>query len=630
MRTDGLPGITARCLAPRCLFAAVTVLGFGCTAELDGDEVLESTREPIIFDTDNRSDPFTLGSEPQYHTESTVALLGSGSIVDQGNGTSTLQTTPFSSSQQQCTINNVIAGTFTMCASERFISQPLVAFCSGTLVAPDIIATAGHCVGDPTQVRFVFHWRMNSANSPRTSIANADIYTGSEIVARSSASADWVLVKLDRIVPNHRVAPLRLAGKVGDTQGLFAVGHPVGLPYKYVDGGRVQRNNDSTVGFSYDLDLYPANSGTGIMNSTSRQMEAVHTNGSIWDFSCVMESGNMCSKSTVVCGGANSPCSSVFGNRATEFSNLVPGSSATFFADVTGPSGGKRADLIMPKWDGISIRKSTGSILGNSSKWTTSAVFDARGNFFADVTGDGKADAITVGLSSVTVRRANSGGTAFQSAEIWASSGSIHGSRGTYVADVTSEGRADLIIVNDSGITVRRSTGSSFSPGEAWSGPFFAKYGNYFADVTGDGKADAIVVDDMNVVVRRVNGASTAFSANENWTAGPFIGQRGNYFADVTGDGKADAIVVNTIDGVFVRRSNGAQFQPNETWISGAFLGQAGNFFADVTGDGKADAIAINLEGIFVRRSDGSSFLPNELWSAGDFGTVGVFPSSQH
>ena len=79
---------------------------------------------------------------------------------------------------------------------------------------------------------------------------------------------------------------------------------------------------------------------------------------------------------------------------------------------------------------------------------------------------------------------------------------------------------------------------------EDWTrGPYWGSRGTFFADVTGDGLADAIVVNDDRDRVRRSTGAG--FRANEDWTHGPYFGSRGTFFADVTGDGSADAIVVN-------------------------------------------------------------------------------------
>jgi hypothetical protein len=92
-----------------------------------------------------------------------------------------------------------------------------------------------------------------------------------------------------------------------------------------------------------------------------------------------------------------------------------------------------------------------------------------------------------------------------------------------------------------------------FGPNEAWtSEPYFGTRGTFFVDVTGDGRADAIVVNDDKVVVRRNTG--NRFGPNEAWTSEPYFGTRGTFFADVTGDKRADAIVVNA-DKVVVRRA---------------------------------------------------------------------------
>ncbi|MBD2186422.1 FG-GAP repeat domain-containing protein, partial [Aerosakkonema funiforme] len=152
---------------------------------------------------------------------------------------------------------------------------------------------------------------------------------------------------------------------------------------------------------------------------------------------------------------------------------------------------------------------------------------------------------------------------------------------------------ADAIVSNDDGVYVRRSDGSKFLPNEKWTDIVYTgTKGTWFADVTGDGKADAIVSNDDGVYVRRANGTGTGFLPNEKWTDIVYTGTKGTWFADVTGDGKADAIVSNN-DGVYVRRANGngTGFLPNEKWTDIVYTGTKGTWFADVTGDGKADAI---------------------------------------
>ena len=91
--------------------------------------------------------------------------------------------------------------------------------------------------------------------------------------------------------------------------------------------------------------------------------------------------------------------------------------------------------------------------------------------FFADVTGDGKADAIAVGYDLIRVRESCCLGTG-------------------YMFDDT-----------------RAMTESGGWTNEPYYGPFrrppYWGVGTFFADVTGDGTADAIVVDYNTVTVRR-------------------------------------------------------------------------------------------------------------------------------
>ena len=99
-------------------------------------------------------------------------------------------------------------------------------------------------------------------------------------------------------------------------------------------------------------------------------------------------------------------------------------------------------------------------------------------------------------------------GSGFVYAGNW-TGGAYYGSRGTFFADVTGDGRADAIVVNDNTVTVRRSDGNQFLPNEDWThGAYYGSVGMaaYFADVTGDGRADAIVINDTAVTVRRAFG----------------------------------------------------------------------------------------------------------------------------
>jgi hypothetical protein len=193
---------------------------------------------------------------------------------------------------------------------------------------------------------------------------------------------------------------------------------------------------------------------------------------------------------------------------------------------------------------------------------------------------------------------------------LW-TSGPWNGSVGTFLADVTGGGTADLVAVSGSGIKVRPSSGSGFLPELNWSPSFVGSVANFIADVTGDGRADAVAIDASDVWVRRSTG--TSFGAQETWLLTGFSGTVATHLVDVTGDKRADLVAFNASD-VKVRRSNGSTFGSTEVWLQTSFQGSNGTFVADVTGDGLADLIGISSTSVAVRRGYGSGFGAAEVW----------------
>jgi hypothetical protein len=91
---------------------------------------------------------------------------------------------------------------------------------------------------------------------------------------------------------------------------------------------------------------------------------------------------------------------------------------------------------------------------------------------------------------------------------VWWNSG-YYGNIGTFFADVTGpdadgKRRADVIVVNTWGVSVRKSTGTGFGASQIWlSGRYYDNCyvsANVFTDVTGDRKADALLVGDGSEV----------------------------------------------------------------------------------------------------------------------------------
>ena len=253
-------------------------------------------------------DVFQLPAGPNLDdVDSVVALFDTADVTDNGNGTSTLQTQNFGTARN-------------LCAGERFRDQPIGAFCSGFLVAPDIIATAGHCVnaGNVTNVRFVFGFRMRNATTAETVINNGEIYHGVAIIGRQEVGngPDWALVRIDRPVTNHRIVRIRRTGRIGDTQAVHVIGHPSGLPTKFA-GGAAVRNNQPNAFFVANLDTYGGNSGSPVFNSDTHEVEGILVRGET-DF---VQQGN-CTVS-LVC--PTTGCRGEDCTRTTEFETLIQG-----------------------------------------------------------------------------------------------------------------------------------------------------------------------------------------------------------------------------------------------------------------------------------------------------------------
>jgi hypothetical protein len=269
---------------------------------------LMNARQRAIYGVDDRQDTKDITNARQKAlAEASVALVETGDLQAAGAGFA-LRTKSYKTE-------------YNLCANERYASQPLGCFCSGVLVAADVVATAGHCIksqADLAKVRFVFGFRMIDDAKARTEFGADDVYTGAAILGRqlTSGGTDWALVRLDRAVVGRQPVPLRRTGKIADDEPVFVIGHPCGLPQKVAGGARVRNNNPSTH-FVANLDTYGGNSGSPVFSSRTFELEGLLVRGQT-DF---VSTGN-CNVSMVF------PTSGAGGEdvtRTTEWANKVAG-----------------------------------------------------------------------------------------------------------------------------------------------------------------------------------------------------------------------------------------------------------------------------------------------------------------
>lgn len=170
------------------------------------------------------------------------------------------------------------------CPGERFVDQPNAGMCSGFLIAPDLLVTAGHCVELATfcsEYKWVFDYKVDPVTfQAGVDVPNENIYSCKKMISGSLSmdlGLDYGLVQLDRPVTGRK--PLKInKNKTKDDAKLVLIGSPSGLPLKVAPGG-VVRNNTHPFYFTSNTDSYQGNSGSAVFNEKTGEVEGILVRG---------------------------------------------------------------------------------------------------------------------------------------------------------------------------------------------------------------------------------------------------------------------------------------------------------------------------------------------------------------
>jgi V8-like Glu-specific endopeptidase/subtilisin-like proprotein convertase family protein len=233
-----------------------------------------------IYGTDSRRELFDsqVSTAHRRVAQATAVIVGPRGFQDIGGQTATLSGT---------TLAQKMHGELgaPLCSTERFLDQPAPGYCSAFLIAPDLVATAGHCINLQTPLHttsFVFGFGYDRAGDPNVrNVPATDVYRGvavvghlynpNEITLSDRANReywhDWAVIQLDRPVTGRTPVELRTSS-VTHGESVTAIGHPSGIPTK-VTAGRVV---DATkrLYFNTDLDIYQGNSGSLVADASGR------------------------------------------------------------------------------------------------------------------------------------------------------------------------------------------------------------------------------------------------------------------------------------------------------------------------------------------------------------------------
>jgi V8-like Glu-specific endopeptidase len=227
--------------------------------------------EKVLYGDDNRVEPFN-SPDPmlQQLALGTAAKISNRSLKVSGD---------------DLTIggSNLI-DRFGICPDERFTNQLVAAACSGFLVAPDILVTAGHCMHnddfDCKKFSWVFDFALKPGMESITRVHKSKVYRCTEILAKDYDpyneyfENDYAVIRLDRPVVDRTPLKVRLKGEIELGTPLAIIGHPSGLPTKIADGAFV-RDNPDVLYFTATLDSFGGNSGSAVFNAQSGEVEGI-------------------------------------------------------------------------------------------------------------------------------------------------------------------------------------------------------------------------------------------------------------------------------------------------------------------------------------------------------------------
>jgi hypothetical protein len=170
----------------------------------------------------------------------------------------------------------------------QFLDQPIASGCTGFLIAPDILVSAGHCFTksggqgyeSPRDPNFggiagkvwifdytndvPFNRSDNYITIPAENQYRIAEILDAKLVGGGTTGTDYAIMRLDRPT-NRKPFKFRFGGKVTTGDFLAMVGAPDGLPLKIADSAYVINNNGAR-SFKTNLDAFHGNSGGPVFN----------------------------------------------------------------------------------------------------------------------------------------------------------------------------------------------------------------------------------------------------------------------------------------------------------------------------------------------------------------------------
>ncbi|UXR63254.1 serine protease [Bdellovibrio bacteriovorus] len=229
----------------------------GCSQNSNTSAVDASATASVIYHGDSRQEISTQNPSEAAVAKAVAVVFAPNKLKNLAPARYTLKTYKLSEA-------------YPLCPNERFLDQPLLGHCTASLIAPNKVLTAAHCMDSKsscTEARFIFGWDKDKAASLETS--DAEIYKCKSILKaeQTMKGIDYAVVELDR--PVAGIVPLKMAKStdlLSPGTKLLSLSYPLGLPLKK-DIGIVLSNDKGRVNFKMEIDTFQGSSGSPLLNA---------------------------------------------------------------------------------------------------------------------------------------------------------------------------------------------------------------------------------------------------------------------------------------------------------------------------------------------------------------------------
>ncbi|NNE31755.1 MAG: trypsin-like serine protease, partial [Winogradskyella sp.] len=166
----------------------------------------------------------------------------------------------------------------------KFLDQPTLGTCTGFLIAPDILVTAGHCINSMEEANN-YYWVLDYTSESEfvqdkyVKIEPENIFEVERVIASKlddDTVEDYAVLQLTKKT-DRTPYRFRTSGKAIVKHPIYTIGSPTGLPLKFATNAVVKDTIPDNF-FVTDIDTFPGNSGGPVFNQNGF-IEGIHVRG---------------------------------------------------------------------------------------------------------------------------------------------------------------------------------------------------------------------------------------------------------------------------------------------------------------------------------------------------------------